>query len=94
MSRVFKPMTYRLVRSKLVWIIVAALVLLEVLTLFFGGSNGKYSECFKNHATYSHHDHETETDVTEFAKFEEEDPLIVSKFTQNVYMGIFDFLQG
>ena len=94
MSRVFKPMTYRLVRSKLVWIIVAALVLLEVLTLFFGGSNGKYSECFKNHATYTHHDHETETDVTEFAKFEEEDPLIVSKFTQNVYMGIFDFLQG
>ena len=94
MSRVFKSMTYRLVRSKLVWLIVAALIVLEVLTLFFAGSNGKYCECFANHSNYSYHDHDTETDVTEFAKFEEEDPLIVSKLTQNVYMGKFDFLQG
>jgi hypothetical protein len=94
MSRVFKSMTYRLIHSKLVWIIVAALILLEVFTLFFGGSNGKYCECFANHSTYSYHDHESETEVTEFAKFEEEDPLLVSKLTQNVYMGKFDFLQG
>ncbi|MCR5287993.1 MAG: DUF1705 domain-containing protein [Saccharofermentans sp.] len=94
MSRVFKSMTYRLIHSKLVWLIIIALILLEVFTLFFGGSNGKYSECFTNHTEYSHHDHESERDVTEFAKFEEEDPLIVSKFTQNVYMGHFNFLQG
>ena len=94
MSRVFKSMTYRLIHSKLVWLIIIALILFEVFTLFFGGSNGKYSECFTNHTEYSHHDHESERDVTEFAKFEEEDPLIVSKFTQNVYMGHFDFLQG
>ena len=94
MSRVFKSMTYRLVHSKLVWIIIAALILLEVFTLFFGGSNGKYCECFANHKKYAHHDHDTETEVIEFAKFEEEDPLVVSKLTQNVYMGKFDFLQG
>ena len=94
MSRVFKSMTYRLIHSKLVWLIIIALILMEVFTLFFGGSNGKYSECFTNHTEYSHHDHESERDVTEFAKFEEEDPLIVSKLTQNVYMGHFDFLQG
>ena len=87
-------MTYRLIHSKLVWLIVAALIVLEVFTLFFAGSNGKYCECFTNHTNYEHHDHDTETDITEFAKFEEEDPLVVSKLTQNVYMGKFDFLQG
>jgi hypothetical protein len=87
-------MTYRLVRNKLVWLIIAVLVVMEVFTLFFAGSNGKYCECFTNHTNYEHHDHDTETDITEFAKFEEEDPLVVSKLTQNIYMGKFDFLQG
>ena len=78
-------MTYRLIRNKLVWIILAALVVLEVLMLF------GYAGCFVNHTTYSRHDHDGGTVVSEYAEFEKEDPLLINKLTQNIYIGKYDF---
>ena len=79
MSRVLRSMTYRLIRNKLFWLILAALVVLEVLTLFYGSSDGgRYSECFVNHKTYTRHDHDSEIEVSEYAEFEKEDPLLIN----------------
>ena len=89
MSHAFKSMTYRLVHNRLVWLILVALIVIEVLTLCSGGET-----CFANHKTYSRHDHHSGTEITEYAVFEEEDPLLVNKLTQNIYKGKFDFLQG
>ena len=95
MSRVLRSMTYRLIRNKLFWLILAALVVLEVLTLFYGSSDGgRYSECFVNHKTYTRHDHDSEIEVSEYAEFEKEDPLLINKLTQNIYMGKYDFVPG
>ena len=88
MSRVLRSMTYRLIRNKLVWIILAALVVLEVLMLF------GYAGCFVNHTTYSRHDHDGGTVVSEYAEFEKEDPLLINKLTQNIYIGKYDFVPG
>ena len=88
MSRVLRSMTYRLIRNKLVWIILAALVVLEVLMLF------GYAGCFVNHTTYSRHDHDGGTIVSEYAEFEKEDPLLINKLTQNIYIGKYDFVPG
>ena len=94
MSRVLRSMTYRLIHNVPVWAIVLGLVFLEVFILFFGGLNGRFSECFANHATYAMHNHETETEEKVYVSFEEEDPLLVNKYTQRVYMGSFNFVPG
>ena len=87
-------MTYRLLRNKVFWLIMILLIVAEVGVLFFGGDERNNSKLFANHHTFTMHDHETETDEKVYVEYEKEDPLIVSKYTQNVMMGNFPFVPG
>ena len=94
MSRILRSMTYRLLHNKVFWMIMILLIIAEVGVLFFGGDENTNSKLFTNHHTFAMHDHETETDEKVYVEYEKEDPLIVSKYTQNVMMGKFPFVPG
>ena len=94
MSRILRSMTFRLLRNKVFWMIMILLVIAEVGVLFFGGDEKTNSRLFTNHHTFTMHDHESEVDVKVYVEYEKEDPLIVSKYTQNVMMGNYPFVPG
>ncbi|MCR5060911.1 MAG: ABC transporter permease [Saccharofermentans sp.] len=94
MSRILRSMIYRLLHSKLFYVIFAALIVCEAVMFFFGDFNGLSSGTLKNHETYLVHNHQTETEEEMYVSYEEEDPLLINKLTQNVIGGIFDNVPG
>ena len=87
-------MTYRLLHNKVFWLIMILLVIAEIGVYFYGGNDNLNSTLFSNHHTFRRHDEEDHTDEEIYVEYEKEDPLIVSKYTQNIMMGDFIFVPG
>jgi len=87
-------MTYRLLHNKVFWVIMILLVIAEIGVYFYGGNGELDSSLFSNHHTFAKHDHDDETEVKIYVEYEKEDPLIVSKYTQNIIMGDYPFVPG
>ena len=94
MSRILRSMTYRLLHTKVFWLIMILLIAAEVGLFFLGGTPELNSNIFANHHEFIVHDHESGRDQTVYVEYEKEDPLIVSKYTQNIMMGDFMFVPG
>ena len=88
MSHAFKSMTYRLIHNRLVWLILVALIVIEVLTLCSGGET-----CFANHKTYSHHDHHSGTEITEYAVFEGKEYRVIGHVKDFLRMQYGDYMK-
>ncbi len=87
-------MTYRLIHSKLFYLIVLFLIIGEIGLFYSGGDNTASSKNFRNHYTYSLHDDDEEEELKVYAEYEKEDPLLANKLTQSVYNGTFPFVPG
>lgn len=94
MSRILRSMTYRLIHSKLFYLIVLFLIIGEIGLFYSGGDNTASSKNFRNHYTYSLHDDDEEEELKVYAEYEKEDPLLANKLTQSVYNGTFPFVPG
>lgn len=94
MSRILRSMTYRLIHSKLFYLIVLFLIIGEIGLFYSGGDNTASSKNFRNHYTHSLHDDDEEEELKVYAEYEKEDPLLANKLTQSVYNGTFPFVPG
>ena len=94
MSRIIRSMTYRLLHNKIFYAIFAVLIIAEAVLFLFGNFDGLSSETLENHSTFIVHNHETESEEEVYVSYEEEDPLLINKLTQNVVNGVFDHVPG
>ena len=96
MSRVLRSITYRLIRSRLFYLILVFLIIAEIGMFYSGGNNSVTSRYFRNHYTHTLHGDEDdeEGEVKVYAEYEKEDPLIANKLTQSVYNGTFPCVPG
>ena len=74
--------------------IMILLVIAELGVFFYGGIGSVNSRIFTNHHTFVVENHETGAGEKVYAEYEKEDPLLVSKYTQNIMMGEFPFVPG
>ena len=94
MSRILRSMTYRLLHNKIFYVIFAVLIIAEAVLFLFGNFDGLSSGTLENHSTFIVHNHETEAEDEVYVSYEEEDPLLINKLTQNVVNGVFDHVPG
>jgi len=89
MARVLRSLFYRLLHNKKFYIITG-LLLVSVAAIFLFGQN---SQVLMNHTEQHVHNHNGTLDEV-YVNYEEEDPLVINKLTQNIYMGIFPCVPG
>ena len=97
MARVLRTLMYRLLHDKWTYIILAAVVIGSLVMFAAADFYGMGSYILENHETFVSEQH-TESgehvEVEVYTNYEDEDPLIINKLTQNLFNANFDSVPG